>query len=89
MSEKEPLPVNSAVNVIDYETIYRTQKWWKVVALVNKFGHDEVATYLWIMDEKGKWRRKQKMSIKNSDEWEKVIAAHEKFLPRIRQMRGK
>jgi len=88
MSE-ERLPVDEAVEVIDYRTIYKTQKWWKVVALVNKFGHDEIATYLWIIDEKGKWRRKQKMAVRNPDEWAKVVTAHEEFLPRIKQIRGK
>lgn len=91
-TEKFPdgtLPVHEAISVLEYTTIYKTDKWWKVVALVNSFGHDQIVTYLWLKDTKsGKWKRKQKASAKNEDEWEKVDAAHRKYLPKIKRMRS-
>lgn len=87
MNDQEKLPTHDMITVIDYETIYKTKKWWKAVALVNKFGHDEVVIYLWMWDDKkGRWTRRQKLGTKNSDEWDKINSAVEGFLPRIRTM---
>jgi len=92
MSEEKfpegPLPVHETVKVLEYTTIYKTQKWWKAVALVNMFGHDKIVTYLWRMDDKtGRWRRKQKMGINNEDEWTKVMQAHEKYMSKLTVIR--
>ena len=69
--QPEKLPVSDVINVIEYEVIYKTPKWWKVVALVNAFGHDSVVVYLWRWDDKKRgWKRKQKLGTKNDEEWD-------------------
>jgi len=84
---QESLPVHEAVQVIGYVNVYKTEKWWKVVALVNQFGHDKVVVYQWLY-KNGKWKRKQKMSLNNDKDWEAVKAGIEKFLPKMRVMRS-
>jgi hypothetical protein len=86
---KEPLPVDEAIQVIDYRNIYKTSKWWCAVLLGNMFGHDKIMVYLWQWNDKtGKWKRKQKMGINFEKDWEKIKSAVEEFLPRIRTATG-
>jgi len=88
MSSEEQLPVHEVVNVKDYVTIYKTPKWWKVVALVNMYGHDKVLVYLWRWDEKKDgWKRKQKLGINSEKDWEDTKSAIEKFMPKISKLR--
>jgi hypothetical protein len=101
--EKEPLPVDEAIQVIDYETIYKTQKWWCAVLLGNMFGHDKIMVYLWQMTEvkrkdpssgqwvstgQSQWKRKQKMGINFEKDWEHIKKAVDSFMPRIRTATG-
>jgi len=80
---QESLPVNEAVHVIEYENIYRTDKWWCAVALVNMFGHNKIAVYQWIKDTKtGKWKRKQKFTINHASDWERMQEIIERLLPK-------
>ena len=80
------LPVNENVKVIEYITIYKTEKWWQVVALVNQFGHDRLAIYLWLSKD-GKWRRKYKFSVSSMDNWEQIKQAGDKLAPKLTVMR--
>ena len=80
------LPVNENVKVIEYITIYKTEKWWQVVALVNQFGHDRLAIYLWLSKD-GKWRRKHKFSASSMDNWEQIKQAGDKLAPKLTVMR--
>jgi len=82
-----PLPVNENVKVIEYITIYKTEKWWQVVALVNQFGHDRLAVYLWLSKD-GKWRRKHKFSASSRDNWEQIKQAGDKLIPKLTVMRS-
>lgn len=95
LNQKEPLPVDETLKVIDYDTIYRTKKWWCAVALVNAFGHDKVIVYLWQWKEVkkledghwvpsgvSKWRVQQKMGINFEENWESIKKSVDKFLPR-------
>jgi hypothetical protein len=94
---KEPLPVDEALKVIEYTTIYKTKKWWKAVALVNAFGHDKVMIYLWQWKEKKKlqdgewvgtgqfsWRVQQKMGENFPENWEDERKAIDKYMLRIK-----
>jgi len=87
MSEKESLPVNEYIKVIDYETIYKTDKWWQAVVLINQAGHDKVAMFLWLFD-KGRWKRKHKFTISNADNWEKIKPAVERMMDKMKVIRG-
>lgn len=87
--EKEQLPVDEAISVIDYHTIYKTPKWWCVVLLGNMFGHDKIMVYLWQWNDKTNgWKRKQKMGINFEKDWENIKKAVDEFMPRIRTVTG-
>lgn len=89
MSEEnqEPLPVNEQVKVLKYGTVYKTEKWWQAVALVNMFGHKKIAMYLWQMKD-GKWRRKHKITINFASNWETMKRLVEEFLPELNEVKG-
>jgi len=87
--QKEQLPVDEAIQVIDYRTIYKTPKWWCAVLLGNMFGHDKIMVYLWQWNDKmGGWKRKQKMGINFEKDWENIKKAVDEFMPRIRTATG-
>lgn len=80
----EQLPVNPALKVIEHIDIYHTEKWWKAVAIVEGWGKKVVSVYQWIKDQKtGKWKRKQKMTVKNAEEWAKIQEAIEQLLAKL------
>ena len=81
------LPVSNVITVIEYREHYRTQKWWCFTILCNKFAHDEISTYLFI-NKDGKWKRKQKFTVKNEQAWQSIKNAHEELLPKIKVMRS-
>jgi len=83
MSERPP--VNQALTVIESIDIYKTQKWWKAVVITE--GKDfrrakQVEVYQWL-NQNGKWKRKQKMGVKNADEWAKIKEAVEQLLQKL------
>lgn len=80
MSE-EKYPVSDFFTVLDAIDIYKTEKWWKaVLAVKSKYGI-RIATYQWLKDNKtGKWKRKQKMGVKDMDELNKIYTALKKLL---------
>ena len=86
-AEKEPLPVNEYIKVLDYDTIYRTDKWWQAVALINQAGHDRVAIFLWLYD-KGRWKRKHKFTTNRPANWEKVKQSVEKMFDKMTVIRN-
>jgi len=81
------LPVNEAVKVIEYITTYKTAKWWQAVALVNQFGHDRLAVYLWLFKD-GKWKRKHKFSASSMENWEQIKHAGDKLAPKLTVIRS-
>jgi len=88
-NQKESLPVDEAIQVIDYVTIYKTSKWWCAVLLGNMFGHDKIMVYLWQWNEKmNDWKRKQKMGINFEKDWENIKKAVDGFMPKIRTATG-
>lgn len=78
MSE-DKLPISEKLTVLNSVTLYKTEKWWSVVTLVDSFGRKHVATYLWL-NKNGTWKRQQKFVIRNKEEWTKIKEAVEKFL---------
>ena len=78
MSE-EKLPVSERLKVLQYETIFKTNKWWAAVALLESFGRRQVALYLWTRKE-NQWKRKQKYVIRSRGEWLQVRDAIEKLI---------
>jgi len=94
---KEPYPVDDAFKVIDGTDIYKTQKWWCAVLLVNAFGHDKIMVYLWQYKEKKRneggqwvgtgqfnWKVQQKMGINFEKNWDDTKKAVDKYMLRLR-----
>ena len=96
-SQNEPLPVDENFNVKEYETIYKTSKWWCAVVLVNAFGHDKVMVYLWQFKEKKRneggqwvgtgqfsWKVQQKMGINFQENWDHEKAVVDRYMAKIK-----
>ena len=82
--EKEKLPLWESYKVIDYITIFKSQKWWEAVVVFESFGRRTIATYLWT-SKNGTWKRKQKFQIRTAEEWSKVKTAIEQLMPKLQQ----
>lgn len=80
MSEK--LPISEFYKVIDYVTIFRSEKWWEAVVIIESFGRRSIAMYLWQFRD-GKWKRKHKFHVRSIDEWNKVKNAVERLAPKM------
>lgn len=77
-ASEEKLPVSESLNVIEGITIYRSEKWWSAVALMDAFGKKQIAVYLWV--KRGdQWKRKNKFIIHTKKEWQQIKDAVEKF----------
>ena len=63
-------PVHEDLTVVEGETIYRTDDWWKGIVRYHFRDEErtEVAVYLWHRDEN--WTRKNKYTIKTASAWE-------------------
>jgi len=44
---EEKLPVSETMKVIEAINIFKSDKWWAAVALVESFGRKQLAVYLW------------------------------------------
>ena len=80
MSEK--LPISDFYKVIDYVTIFRSEKWWEAIVVIESFGRRSIAMYLWQFRNET-WKRKHKFQLRNLDEWNKVKSAIDKLAPII------
>jgi len=80
MSEK--LPISDFYKVVDYVTIFRSEKWWEAVVVVESFGRRSIAMYMWQFRD-GRWKRKHKFQVRNLDEWNKVKNAVDKLTPKL------
>jgi len=78
----EPLPLSSFYKVVDYVTIFRSEKWWEAIVVIESLGRRSIAMYLW--QKRGdQWKRKHKFQIRNVQEWEKLKGAIEKLTPML------
>ena len=76
----EQLPLSSFYKVVDHVTIFRSEKWWEAIVVIESFGRRSIAMYLW--QKKGdQWKRKHKFQIRNLQEWEKLKGAIDKLTP--------
>jgi hypothetical protein len=81
-AQPEQLPLSSILKVIDHVTIFRSEKWWEAVVIIESYGRRSIAMYLWT--KKGdQWKRKHKFQIRNPQEWEKVKGAVDKLAPQL------
>jgi hypothetical protein len=78
----EKLPISEFYKVIDYVTIFRSEKWWEAIVVFESFGKRLIGLYLWQKIE-GVWKRKHKFNIRNLDEWTKLKNAIEQLTPKL------
>jgi len=84
MTEKteEKLPVSDFYKVVDYVTIFKSQKWWEAVVIFESYGKRSIGLYLWQNTEDA-WKRKHKFNVRNLDEWNKLKNAIEQLTPKL------
>jgi len=80
MSER--YPISEKIKLLEGITLYKSNKWWSAVTLVEAFGRKQIAIYLWA--KKGEdWKRRQKYVIHNKGEWLQIKEAVEKLVDRL------
>jgi hypothetical protein len=78
----EKLPISEFYKVVDYVTIFKSGKWWEAIVVYEGSGKRSIGLYLW-ENRNGVWKRKNKFSIRNLDEWNKVKDAVEQLAPKL------
>jgi len=83
-SEKtsEKLPISEIYKVIDYVTIFKSGKWWEAIVVFEAYGRRSIGVYLWVKKNDA-WKRKNKFSVRNLDEWNKVKDAVDQLAPKL------
>lgn len=78
----EQLPISQKLKVIESKTLYRTDKWWAAVAVLDSFGRKQIAIYLWARKD-NEWKRRQKFVIHDKGEWFQIKDAVEKLIDKL------
>lgn len=68
MSDQTEYPVHDELDVLDGETIFKNDGWWKAVVVCDSWNGEEVNVYLW-QENDGGWSRKQKYKVSDKQEW--------------------
>ncbi|MEM3698203.1 MAG: hypothetical protein QXQ94_12060 [Candidatus Bathyarchaeia archaeon] len=80
----EKLPVSEFYKVIDYITIFKSEKWWEAIVIFESFGRRSIGLYLW-QKRNDAWKRKHKFNVRNMEEWNRLKDAIEKLAPKLLQ----
>ena len=78
----EKLPISEIYKVIDYVTIFKSSKWWEAIVVSEAYGKRSIGVYLWVK-RNDVWKRKNKFSVRNMDEWNKLKNAVEQLAPKL------
>jgi hypothetical protein len=78
----EQLPLSSFYKVIDHVTIFKSEKWWEAVVVIESLGRRSIAVYLWTKKNDA-WKRKHKFQLRSLQDWEKVKGAIDKLVPKL------
>ena len=78
----EKLPISEIYKVIDYVTIFKSSKWWEAIVVYEAYGKRSIGVYLWVKRNDA-WKRKNKFSVRNMDEWNKLKNAVEQLAPKL------
>ncbi len=78
----EKLPISETYKVLDFVTIFKSPKWWEAVVLYESTGKRSIGFYLWVK-RNDVWKRKNKFSFRNLDEWNKLKTAAEQLAPKL------
>jgi len=77
------LPISEKLKVLEGVTLYKSDKWWSAMALLEAFGRKQIAIYLWTKKD-DQWKRKQKFVIHNKNEWANIQKNVEKFINQLK-----
>lgn len=80
-SNEEKLPISEFYKVIEYVTIFKSQKWWEAVVIFESYGKRSIGLYLW--QKRDVWKRKHKFNVRNLEEWNKLKNAIEQLAPKL------
>jgi len=80
---EEKLPISEFYKVVDYVTLFKSQKWWEAIVIFEAYGKRAIGLYLWQRREDDTWKRKHKFNIRNLDEWNKLKDAIERLAPKL------
>ena len=78
----EKLPISESYKVVDYVTIFKSEKWWEAIVVFESYGRRSIGLYLW-QKRADAWKRKHKFNIRNLDEWNKLKNAIEQLTPKF------
>jgi len=76
---EEKLPISEFYKVIEYKTIFKSEKWWEAIVVFEAYGKRQIGMYLW-QKRKDVWKRKNKFSVRSLDDWEKLKSAVDQLL---------
>lgn len=79
MSEETEYPVHDELDVIDGETIFKGDGWWKAIVVCDSWNGEEVNVYLW-QENNDNWNRKQKFKVGDKQEWMAVKGTIDKMV---------
>lgn len=79
---EEKLPISEFYKVVEYVTIFKSQKWWEAVVIFESYGKRSIGLYLW-QKRQDAWKRKHKFNVRNMDEWSKLKTAIEQLAPKL------
>ena len=75
-------PVSETIKVIEGVDLYKTEKWWCAIVLMEAFGKKQTGVYMW-NKKADQWKRRQKFVIHNKDEWTRIKESVEKLIPSL------
>ena len=78
----EKLPISDIYKVIDYVTIFKSKKWWEAIVVYEASGKRSIGLYLW-ENRDDVWKRKNKFSVRNLDEWTTIKNAVDQLAPKL------
>ncbi len=79
---EEKLPISEFYKVVEYVTLFKSQKWWEAVVIFESYGKRAIGLYLW-QKRQDTWKRKHKFNVRNLDEWNKLKNAIEQLAPKL------
>ena len=79
---EEKLPISESLTMIEARTIFKSDKWWAAVVLMESFGRKQLAIYLWNKKD-NQWKRRQKFVVRNKAQWSQYKEAIEDLLPQL------
>jgi hypothetical protein len=81
----EKLPISPVYKVVDYVTLFKTDLWWEAVVVFEMYGKRQIGMYLW-QKRNGVWKRKNKFSVRNAEEWNRLKTIVDQLTPMLNEM---